>query len=30
MWNCVQTINGSESANIEFRAGAGGLHSALN
>jgi electron-transferring-flavoprotein dehydrogenase len=30
LWNCVQTINGSESANIEFRAGAGGLHSAIN
>jgi electron-transferring-flavoprotein dehydrogenase len=30
LWNCVQTLNGEESANIEFRAGAGGLHSALN
>jgi electron-transferring-flavoprotein dehydrogenase len=30
LWNCVQTLDGDESANIEFRAGAGGLHSAIN
>jgi electron-transferring-flavoprotein dehydrogenase len=30
LWNCMQMINGHESANIDFRAGAGGLHSALN
>lgn len=30
LWNCVQTLDGEESANIEFRAGAGGLHSAVN
>ena len=30
LWNCVQALNGDETANIEFRAGAGGLHSALN
>ena len=30
LWNCVQTLNAEESANVEFRAGAGGLHSAAN
>lgn len=29
IWNCAQTLDG-EHANIEFRAGAGGLHSAEN
>jgi len=29
LWNCVQPLGG-ETANIEFRAGAGGLHSAIN
>jgi electron-transferring-flavoprotein dehydrogenase len=29
LWNCSQTIDG-EKSNIEFRAGAGGLHSAEN
>jgi electron-transferring-flavoprotein dehydrogenase len=29
LWNCSQTLNG-EKSNIEFRAGAGGLHSAEN
>ena len=29
LWNCAQTPNG-ECSNIEFRAGAGGLHSAEN
>jgi len=29
LWNCVQELEG-DSSNIEFRAGAGGLHSALN
>ncbi len=30
VWNCVQPLNGEEAANIEFRAGAGGLHSSIN
>jgi electron-transferring-flavoprotein dehydrogenase len=30
LWNCVQPLNGEEAANIEFRAGAGGLHSSIN
>jgi electron-transferring-flavoprotein dehydrogenase len=30
LWNCVQSLNSDDSANIEFRAGAGGLHSAIN
>jgi electron-transferring-flavoprotein dehydrogenase len=29
LWNCSQTVDG-EKSNIEFRAGAGGLHSAEN
>jgi electron-transferring-flavoprotein dehydrogenase len=30
LWNCMQSLDSDESSNIEFRAGAGGLHSALN
>jgi electron-transferring-flavoprotein dehydrogenase len=30
LWNCMQSLNSDDGANIEFRAGAGGLHSALN
>ncbi len=31
LWNCTRPINpGDELCNIEFRAGAGGLHSAEN
>ena len=26
LWNCMQALNGDETGNIEFRAGAGGLH----
>jgi hypothetical protein len=29
LWNCAKTSDG-ENNNIEFRAGAGGLHSAEN
>jgi hypothetical protein len=29
LWNCAQVVEG-ERANIDFRAGAGGLHSAEN
>jgi electron-transferring-flavoprotein dehydrogenase len=29
LWNCSQSLDGVHS-NIEFRAGAGGLHSAEN
>jgi electron-transferring-flavoprotein dehydrogenase len=30
LWNCVLVIKGEEITNIDFRAGAGGLHSAIN
>ncbi|MGI9101459.1 MAG: hypothetical protein ACR2IF_03350 [Terriglobales bacterium] len=30
LWNCMQPLSDDETANIEFRAGAGGLHSTLN
>jgi electron-transferring-flavoprotein dehydrogenase len=29
LWNCSAKVNGA-AGNIDFRAGAGGLHSALN
>ncbi|MFB3915942.1 MAG: hypothetical protein ACE14M_04395 [Terriglobales bacterium] len=30
LWNCTQTTPGGKTTNIEFRAGAGGLHSSEN
>jgi electron-transferring-flavoprotein dehydrogenase len=30
LWSCSQTLPGGEKGNLEFRAGAGGLHSAEN